>query len=69
MNYVTRLLDQTAVSPRGRLAPVGLQRAHGRSSAFMSQAQRKGIQHALIRPDMPTWHARVERFIGNMHDE
>ena len=67
--YVTRLLDRAA---QFRGYPQAIRTDNGPefiSRAFMTWAQKHGIQHLLIQPGSPTQNAYIESFNGTFRDE
>ena len=67
--YVTRLLDRAATF---RGYPKTVRTDNGPEftcRAFMTWAQKHGIQHILIEPGSPTLNAYIESFNGTFRDE
>jgi putative transposase len=67
--YVTRLLDRAATF---RGYPQAVRTDNGPEftcRAFMTWAQKHGIQHILIEPGSPTQNAYIESFNGTFRDE
>ena len=67
--YLTRLLDRAA---QFRGYPQAIRTDNGPefiSRAFMTWAQKHGIQHLLIQPGSPTQNAYIESFNGTFRDE
>jgi putative transposase len=67
--YVTRLLDRAAMF---RGYPQTVRTDNGpefTSRAFMTWAQKNGVQHILIEPGCPTQNAYIESFNGTFRDE
>lgn len=68
-HYVTRLLDRAATF-RGYPKAVRTDNdPEFTGRAFMSWAQKHGIQHILIEPGSPTQNAYIETFNGTFRDE
>ena len=68
-HYVTRLLDRAAMF---RGYPQAVRTDNGPEftcRAFMTWAQKHGIQHILIEPGSPTQNAYIESFNGTFRDE
>ena len=68
-DYVTRLLDRTAIFRRhpkeARIDNV----PEFTCRAFMTWTQKQGIRHILIEPDSPTQNAYIESFNGTYRGE
>jgi putative transposase len=67
--YLTRLLDRAATF---RGYPKTVRTYNGPEftcRAFMTWAQKHGIQHILIEPGSPTLNAYIESFNGTFRDE
>ena len=67
--YVTRILDRTAVF---RGYPLAVRTDNGpefTSRAFMGWASSHGIQHILIQPGRPMQNGYIESFKGKFRDE
>jgi len=67
--YVTRILDRTAVL---RGYPLAVRTDNGpefTSRAFMGWASSHGIQHILIQPGRPMQNGYIESFNGKFRDE
>ena len=68
-DYVTRLLDRAATF---RGYPKAVRTDNGPEftcRAFMTWAQKHGIEHILIEPGSPTQNAYIESFNGTFRDE
>ena len=68
-HYVARLLDRAAMFLG---YPQAVRTDNGPEftcKAFMTRAQKHGIQHTLIEPGSPTQNADIESFNGTFRDE
>ena len=68
-DYVTRLLDRAATFRRYLKAVRTDNEPEFTCRAFMTWAQKHGIQHILIEPGSPTQNAYIESFNGTFKDE
>ena len=68
-DYITRLLDRTAIFRRqpkeARIDNV----PEFTCRAFMTWTQKQGIRHILIEPDSPTQNPYIESFNGTYRGE